>query len=58
MKKPDEAMKWLEAAADEGFPCYPLYERDSSLDNLRADPRFVSFLAKLKKQWEHYKTLV
>jgi eukaryotic-like serine/threonine-protein kinase len=58
MNKPEQAMKWLEMSADEGFPCYPLYERDSSLDNLRQDPRFETFLLKLRKQWEYYKTVV
>ncbi|PWT90575.1 MAG: hypothetical protein C5B55_09515 [Blastocatellia bacterium] len=58
MKKNDEAMKWLEISADEGFPCYPMYERDSSLDNLRTDARFISWLAKLKDRWNYYRTLV
>ena len=58
MNKPDEAIKWLEQAADEGFPCYPLFEKDSNLDNLRQDPRFIALLAKLKQQMEGYKKLV
>jgi tetratricopeptide (TPR) repeat protein len=58
MKKPDEALKFLEISANDGFPCYPLYEHDSSLDNLRTDPRFISLLSQLKKQWENHKTVV
>jgi eukaryotic-like serine/threonine-protein kinase len=54
MKRPEDAMKWLEVTADEGFPCYPLFEGDTNLDSLRKDPRFVSFLAKQKAQWEHF----
>jgi tetratricopeptide (TPR) repeat protein len=50
----DEAMKWLEYTADNGFPCYPLFEKDKNLDPLRQDPNFVSFMDKLKQQWEHY----
>ena len=42
MNKPEQAIKWLEVAAEDGFPCYPLFERDTNLDNLRQDPRFVS----------------
>jgi len=57
MNKPEPAIKWLETAADDGFPCYPLFETDTNLDNLRQDARFVTFLAKQKQQWEHYKTL-
>ncbi len=58
MNKPEQAMKWLETAADDGFPCYGLFEQDRNLDNLRQDGRFVRFLAKQRKQWEHYRTLL
>ncbi len=58
MNKPEQAIKWLEAAAEDGFPCYPLFERDANLDNLRQDARFVTFLAKLKQQWEYHKSIL
>jgi tetratricopeptide (TPR) repeat protein len=48
----DEALKWLQVAVDDGFPCYPLFAQDTQLDTLRQDPRFVAFLAKLELQWE------
>jgi tetratricopeptide (TPR) repeat protein len=54
MNRPEEALKWLEVTADEGFPCYPLFEGDANLNNLRKDARFISFMAKQKQQWEHY----
>jgi tetratricopeptide (TPR) repeat protein len=54
MNRPDPALKWLQVTADEGFPCYPLFEGDTNLDNLRKDPRFISFMANIKQQWEHY----
>ncbi len=57
MNKPEQAIKWLEVAADDGFPCYPLFERDTNLDKLRRDARFVTFLAKQRQQWEYYKTI-
>jgi serine/threonine protein kinase/tetratricopeptide (TPR) repeat protein len=56
MKKPEQAIKWLETAADDGFPCYPLFERDTNLDSLRQDPRFITFLEKQKQQWESYRS--
>lgn len=31
MNKPEQAIKWLQAAADDGFPCYPLFESDPYL---------------------------
>lgn len=34
MNKAELAVKWLQEAADTGFPCYPLFERDSNLDPL------------------------
>jgi TolB-like protein/Flp pilus assembly protein TadD len=58
MNKPAQSMKWLEAAAEDGFPCYPLFEKDANLNNLRQYPRFVSFLVKQKQQWESYRTIL
>jgi serine/threonine protein kinase/lipopolysaccharide biosynthesis regulator YciM len=58
MKKAEDAIYWLQAAADDGFPCYPLFERDPFLDNIRKDPRFIALMAKLKAQWERYQTIL
>ncbi len=58
MNKREMAIKWLEAAAEDGFPCYPMFERDTNLDNLRQDARFIALLAKLKQQWEYYRTIL
>jgi TolB-like protein/Tfp pilus assembly protein PilF len=58
MNKTEEAVKWLQNTADDGFPCYPMFASDSNLDNLRHDPRFISFLEKQKQQWESYKKLL
>ena len=55
MKKAEEAIRLLQAAADDGFPCYPLFENDPYLDHLRKDPRFIALMAKLKEQWERYR---
>ncbi|HEY6120520.1 MAG TPA: protein kinase [Pyrinomonadaceae bacterium] len=57
MNQPEQAMKWLELAASDGFPCYPLFEQDTNLDNLRRDAAFAAFLEKQKQQWESYKHL-
>jgi TolB-like protein/DNA-binding winged helix-turn-helix (wHTH) protein/Tfp pilus assembly protein PilF len=58
MNKPDEAIKWLQAAADDGFPCYPLFETDRNLESIRRDDRFVALLARLKRQSETYAKLL
>ena len=47
----DRAIQYLQAAADDGFPCYPLFAKDAQLDPLRTDPRFISLMAKLEKDW-------
>jgi tetratricopeptide (TPR) repeat protein/predicted Ser/Thr protein kinase len=54
MNRPEPALKWLQVTADEGFPCYPLFQRDTNLNSLRKDARFISFMATMKQQWEHY----
>jgi len=56
LNQPELAIKWLQNAADDGFPCYPLFASDANLDSLRKDERFIAFMAKLKQQWEHYQT--
>ena len=55
MNMPEEAVKWLNEAADDGFPCYPWFENDASLNNLRNDERFKAFMAERRKQWEEWK---
>ena len=52
MNDKTRAMEWLESTATDGFPCYPWFERDPCLDNLRDDARFVAFLSRLKDQWQ------
>jgi tetratricopeptide (TPR) repeat protein len=54
MNKPEDAIKWLTDAAEDGFPCYTLFENDANLNSLRKDEHFIAFMAKLKQQWEHY----
>ncbi len=58
MNKPEQAVTWLESAAENGFPCYPLFENDDNLNKIRQDPRFVAFMAKLRPQWEYFKTIL
>ena len=55
LHRPDSAVQWLHRVADGGMPCYPLFERDPFLDNIRSDPAFVAFLSEQKAQWERYR---
>jgi len=58
MNRKEEAIKWLESAADNGFPCYVLFATDHNLDSLRQHPRFQQFMARMKHDWEKYKSLM
>ncbi|MGH9956075.1 MAG: protein kinase domain-containing protein [Pyrinomonadaceae bacterium] len=57
MNKPEQAIKWLQAAADDGFPCSPLFESDPYLNSLREDSRFKTLMNRVKAQWEGYKRI-
>ena len=57
MNKPEQAIKWLEVTAEDGFPCYPLFASDANLDTIRQNPKFQSFLSAQKQEWEYYKSL-
>ena len=54
LKKPDQAVDYLQLAADDGFPCYPLFENDEVFNDIRQYPRYIALIAKLKQQWERY----
>src|SRR2546426_2350652 len=41
MNEPGVAVRYLEQAAEDGFPCYTLFEKDTNLDSLRGNPRFT-----------------
>jgi len=46
----DAAMTWLEAAANDGFPCLPLFDGDPNLRPLRVHPRFAALRANLQRR--------
>lgn len=52
--KSREAVKWLRETAKEGFPSYPLFARDSFLDQIRDDPTFKEFMTEMKTRWQNY----
>jgi len=57
MNRPEEAVKWLEHASDDGFPNLPYFEIDPNLKKVHGHPHFVRFIAKLRPQWQEFKTL-
>jgi tetratricopeptide (TPR) repeat protein len=55
--KPDEAVRWLRWAAENGFPCYPLFAADPNLAAIRQDAAYLALMAELKERWERYHEL-
>jgi tetratricopeptide (TPR) repeat protein len=53
--KTEQALKWLRVTVNEGFPCYPLFARDTFLDPIRDDPAFREFIEDAKTRWEGYR---
>ena len=52
MNRPKDAVRWLRAAAEDGFPCYPFYENDTALQNLGHDPGFGELMSAMRSDWE------
>jgi tetratricopeptide (TPR) repeat protein len=48
------AVEYLELAADDGFPCYPLFENDEVFKGMSHDQAYQTLLARLKQQWQRY----
>jgi serine/threonine-protein kinase len=48
----DRALEFLRKTAEDGMPCYPLFQRDPHLRSLADDPRFKQFMTDLKDRWE------
>jgi len=55
MHQPTQAIQWLQATIDNGFPCDLLFEHDRNLDPLRKGPRFQELMARLKKNYDYYR---
>src|SRR6185503_20532597 len=55
--RPDEALKWLTTAANEGYPSYPRFSTDESLAPLRGHAGFVALLARLRQERESFDKL-
>jgi adenylate cyclase len=55
MNKKELAIEWLRKSVSEGFNCYPLFERDPNLTNLKGDPGFLELLAAEKQRYESFR---
>jgi class 3 adenylate cyclase/tetratricopeptide (TPR) repeat protein/TolB-like protein/tRNA A-37 threonylcarbamoyl transferase component Bud32 len=52
MNKPKEALENLRQAAEDGFPCYPLFNSDPNFTNLRETKEFKEFSATQKRGYD------
>jgi serine/threonine protein kinase/tetratricopeptide (TPR) repeat protein len=57
MGQKEEAVKWLQTAVETGLPCYPLFNNDPNLKNLRDDIHFKALMLGLKNNLEYYDAL-
>jgi DNA-binding winged helix-turn-helix (wHTH) protein/Tfp pilus assembly protein PilF len=57
MNRPEDGIRWLESASDDGFPNPTYFSIDPNLTPLRHHPLFVEFMAKLQPQWQRFKDL-
>lgn len=51
------ALEWVREAAESGFPCLPLLERDGNLAPLHRDSRWTLLMSEIKQEWERYDKL-
>lgn len=58
LNRPDEAVNWLEDAANNGFLNYPMYAQDPNFENIRQNERYKRFLETVRKQVERYQALL
>ena len=54
MGREEDAIKYMEMAAEDGFPCYPLYAAEESFAKLRQSTAYESLLKRLKQQWDAF----
>jgi non-specific serine/threonine protein kinase len=47
----EKAMAWLGKSVDTGFPCWPFFQVDPSLENLRGEPRFQRLIEDLERKY-------
>jgi tetratricopeptide (TPR) repeat protein len=52
LQRTPDTVTWLRKAFDEGFPCYPWYERDPMLDPVRQQRAFIDLMRELRPRFE------
>lgn len=52
----DKAIEWITKAANEGYPSYPRFSTEHDLGALKGRPDFDALLARLRKDYERWRT--
>jgi hypothetical protein len=53
--EPGKALEWLERTIDEGFACWPLFQRDPCLKTLHEIPEFRGTITRLEREFGQVK---
>jgi TolB-like protein len=53
--QPGKALEWLERTIDEGFACWPLFQRDPCLRTLHEIPEFRATITRLEREFRQVK---
>ena len=53
----EEALRWLEDAAHNGFPCHGFFEADPLLESIRGEERFRRLMSGLREECAGYRAL-
>jgi serine/threonine protein kinase len=53
--EPGKALEWLERTIDEGFACWPLFQRDPCLKTLHEVPEFRGTITRLEREFGQVK---
>ena len=56
LDKPDDAVRWLTRAAEEGYPSYPKFSSDPSLAPLKGHAGFEALVEGLREKWDRWHT--
>jgi len=55
VEEKEEAMRWLEIAANRGFVNYPFISKyEPFLKNIRGEAEFKQLMERVKHEWEHF----
>ena len=57
LQMPEQALEWLRETAESGFPCFPLFDQDPGLSQVRQRPGWAPLRTELERNWLRYKAL-